>query len=60
MTMRVWNGDHGNRSIRAGMMLRITPGVSVGAAMVASLRTGKEWKSLSLRSAFANLFCSVG
>lgn len=32
--MWVWNGDQGSRSIRAGMMLRVTPGVSVGAAMV--------------------------
>jgi hypothetical protein len=39
--MRVWNGDHGSRSIRAGMMLRITPCVSVGVATVASLRTGQ-------------------
>src|SRR3954451_15141680 len=40
-TMRVWNGDHGSRSIRAGMMLRITPGASAGAVMVASLRAGQ-------------------
>ena len=26
ITIRVWNGDHGSRSIRAGMRLRTTPG----------------------------------
>ena len=26
MTIRVWNGDHGSLSIRAGMRLRMAPG----------------------------------
>src|SRR3954468_12534014 len=34
MTIRVWNGDHGNRSIRAGMRLRITPGAGASRAVV--------------------------
>src|SRR5919107_6444012 len=29
-TMRVWNGDQGNRSIRAGIRLRMAPGASAG------------------------------
>src|SRR3954452_11349586 len=33
--MRVWKGDHGNRSIRAGMRLRITPGA--GASRVVAI-----------------------
>jgi hypothetical protein len=40
-TMRVWNGDHGSRSIRAGMRLRITPGiVASGAVVIDDLRLG--------------------
>src|SRR3954447_1089800 len=35
ITMRVWKGDHGNRSIRAGMRLRITPGA--GASRVGAI-----------------------
>src|SRR6478609_1469537 len=44
-TILVWNCDHGSRSIRAGMRLLITPWVSAGAAMVASLRTGQIVKT---------------
>ena len=41
MTMRVWNGDQGSRSIRAGMRLRITPGFVASAAVVMEvLRSG--------------------
>src|SRR3954453_3762301 len=29
-TIRVWKGDQGNRSIRAGMRLRMAPGASAG------------------------------
>src|SRR4051812_22289848 len=32
--MRVWKGDHGNRSIRAGMRLRIAPGVRASLVVV--------------------------
>src|SRR4051812_47466623 len=40
-TMRVWNGDHGNRSIRAGMRLRMTPGVRAWLVVVIDrLRAG--------------------
>ena len=39
--MRVWNGDQGSRSIRAGMRLRITPGFVASAAVVMEvLRSG--------------------
>lgn len=31
-TIRVWKGDHGNRSSRAGMRLRMTPGDGAWAA----------------------------
>ena len=34
MTIRVWNGDHGSRSIRAGMRLRMAPEVGVDASWV--------------------------
>src|SRR3954449_6692708 len=34
ITMRVWKGDHGNRSIRAGMRLRIAPGVRASLVVV--------------------------
>ena len=44
-SLGVWKGDQGNRSIRAGMMLRITRCVWAGAAMVASLRTGQTMKT---------------
>ena len=36
-TMRVWNRDHGSRSIRAGMRLRTTPGA--GADVVTRVTT---------------------
>src|SRR3954464_8888750 len=34
ITMRVWNGDQGNRSIRAGMRLRMPPGACASDAVV--------------------------
>src|SRR3954471_17175715 len=34
MTIRVWKGDQGNRSMRAGIRLRIAPGVVASAALV--------------------------
>src|SRR4051795_5769134 len=33
-TIRVWKGDHGNRSIRAGMRLRMAPGVRASLVVV--------------------------
>src|SRR3954451_19100507 len=33
-TMRVWKGDHGHRSIRAGMRLRMAPGVRASLVVV--------------------------
>src|SRR2546423_13586346 len=40
VTSRVWNGDQGNRSIRAGIRLRITPGADAGAGAVISHHPG--------------------
>src|SRR3954465_2665633 len=41
MTMRVWKGDHGRRSIRAGMRLRIAPGAVASLVVVIDrLRAG--------------------
>ncbi len=40
-TMRVWNGDQGNRSIRAGMRERTLPGCSV-VPPVAVTRTSRH------------------
>ena len=34
MTIRVWNGDQGSRSIRAGMRLRMAPGAGADASWV--------------------------
>src|SRR3954453_22369096 len=42
-TIRVWNFDHGSRSIRAGIVLRTTPGsltVAVSAVMRTSVNRG--------------------
>src|SRR3954453_11653817 len=42
-TMRVWNGDQGNRSMRAGMRLRMAPGADAcGAAVISDLHGGRE------------------
>src|SRR5687768_1987254 len=45
MTIRVWNGDHGSRSIRAGMRLRMAPGAGADASWVVvieRLRAGAD------------------
>src|SRR3954454_13482503 len=40
ITMRVWKGDHGKRSIRAGIRLRITPGDCASRVVIERLRAG--------------------
>src|SRR3954447_8956479 len=41
ITMRVWNGDQGSRSIRAGMRLRIAPDVGASwVVVIERLRVG--------------------
>src|SRR4051812_3736264 len=41
ITIRVWKGDQGNRSIRAGIRLRITPGAGASRVVVIErLRAG--------------------
>src|SRR3954452_14740591 len=41
ITIRVWNGDQGNRSIRAGIRLRITPGA--GASRLVVIERLRAW-----------------
>ena len=49
-TMRVWNGDQGSRSMRAGMRLRIAPGsVASGAVVMEFLRDGRGERPLPAR-----------
>src|SRR4051794_4183030 len=44
ITMRVWKGDQGSRSIRAGMRLRITPGAGASRVVVIErLRARGSW-----------------
>src|SRR3954447_774093 len=43
ITMRVWKGDQGNRSIRAGMRLRIAPDVDASwVVVIERLRAGLD------------------
>src|SRR3954464_4643535 len=44
--MRVWKGDHGSRSIRAGMRLRMTPGAGVDASWVVAIERLRAWADL--------------
>src|SRR5829696_3471781 len=42
-TIRVWNGDHGSRSIRAGMRLRMAPGEGADASWVVVIERLRAW-----------------
>ena len=43
--MRVWNGDQGSRSIRAGIRLRMAPGAVASGALVMGDPPTVRWRT---------------